>query len=288
MPPVTAGHLIRISGVIREGKMIEVHPSAVIDKTVQLGDGVKIGPNCVIEAGVSIGNGTSLGPNVVIGKNTRIGSDNQLFAGCAIGGRPQVLALKADSPVGGLVIGNNNVIREQVTIHPSMHTDGTTSIGSDNLLMIGVHVGHDCTLEDKIVLSNYVQIAGHCKVETGAWLSGMVAIHQFTTVGKWCYAAGLAGLNHDVPPFLIVSGHYPAKVRGVNKRGLVRAGLTENQQAKVMEAYRKLYRQGGTLLENVKTLMQEDGLDENVFAMTDAIIRSNNHRFGRYLELARH
>jgi UDP-N-acetylglucosamine acyltransferase len=154
--------------------------------------------------------------------------------------------------------------------------------------MIGVHVGHDCILEDKIVMSNYVQISGHCKIETGVWLSGVVLLHQFVTVGKWCYAAGLAGISRDIPPFLIVSGHYPPRIRGVNKRGLVRAGLSEQQQQKIIEAYRKLYRQGGTLQENAKALEQEDGLDENVRAMLEAIIRSSEQQFGRYLEKFRH
>jgi UDP-N-acetylglucosamine acyltransferase len=268
--------------------MIQIHPSAVVHKDAQLGDGVVIGPSCVIEGVVSIGAETVLGANVVIGEKVRIGQKNRFFANCVVGGRPQVLGLNSDAEIGGLVIGDNNVIREQVTIHPSMHPGELTKIGNDNLLMIGAHVGHDCILEDKLVMSNYVQISGHCKIETGVWFSGMVLLHQFITVGKWCYAAGLAGINHDIPPFLIVSGHYPPKVRGVNKRGLERAGLSEQQQEKIVEAYKKLYRQGGALLENAKALAQEDGLDENVRAMVDAITRSGEQRFGRYLEKFRH
>jgi UDP-N-acetylglucosamine acyltransferase len=103
-------------------------------------------------------------------------------------------------------------------------------------------------------------------------------------MGKWCYVAGLAGISRDVPPFLVISGHYPPRVRGVNKRGMVRAGLSEQQQQKITEAYKKLYRQGGTLLENVEALAKEDGLDENVRAMLEAITRSSEQRFGRYLE----
>ncbi len=125
------------------------------------------------------------------------------------------------------MIGDRNAIRENVTIHPSRHEGHVTRVGSDNLLMVGVHLGHDCVIEDKIVLSNYVQIGGHVKIETGAWFSGLAASHQFVTVGQWAYIAGLAGLNRDVPPFLIVSGHYPPRVRGVNKRGMARAGLSE-------------------------------------------------------------
>jgi UDP-N-acetylglucosamine acyltransferase len=265
-------------------KMIQVHPSAVVSKKAHLADGVVIGPNCTIDSDVSIGNGTILDANVVINRNVKIGQNNHFFPNCTIGGRPQLLRLCADDEIGGLVIGNNNIIREQVTIHPSIYPGQFTKIGNDNLLMIGVHIGHDCELSDKIVLSNYVQISGHCKIETGVWLSGVVLLHQFITIGKWCYAAGLAGINKDVPPFLIVSGHYPPRVRGVNKRGLVRAGLSEQQQQKIIEAYKKLYRQGGALLENAKAMEQEDGLDENVRAMLESIIRSSKQRFGRYLE----
>ena len=268
--------------------MIQVHPSAVVHQDTQLADGVVVGPNCVIGRGVSIGAGTVLDANVVICKDVKIGRNNHFFANSAIGGRPQMLDLGPDAAIGGLLIGDNNVFREQVTIHPSVYPEEFTKIGNDNLLMIGVHIGHDCVLEDKIIMSNYNQISGHCKIETGVWLSGMVLLHQFVTIGKWCYGAGLAGINHDVPPFLIVSGHYPPTIRGVNKRGLVRAGLSKEEQQKICEAYDKLYRKGGALLENAKALAQEDGLDENVRAMIDAITKSSEHRFGRYLEKSKH
>lgn len=267
--------------------MTQIHPSAVIDKNAELADDVVVGPNCVIGAGVSIGAGTILDANVVIRGNVTIGRNNQFFPNCVIGCRPQVLRLAPDSEIGGLTIGDGNIIREQVTIHPSMLPGSLTKIGSDNFLMVSVHIGHDCTLEDKIVMSNLVQIGGHCKIETGAWFSGLAASHQFVTIGKWCYVAGLAGLNRDVPPFLTVSGHYPPKIRAVNKRGLVRAGLSEQQQQNIFEAYRKLYRQSGSLLDRAIDLMNEDGLDENVRAMVDAIIKSSRHQFGRHLETFR-
>jgi UDP-N-acetylglucosamine acyltransferase len=270
-------------------RKIEVHPSAVVAQETQLAEGVTIGPNCVIDNNVSIGAGTLLAANVVIGKNVKIGKNNRFFPTCVIGGRPQILGLDENDQIGGLLIGDNNIFREQVTVHPSIYQNEATKIGNDNLLMIGVHVGHDCVLEDKIVMSNYVQLSGHCKIETGAWLSGMVLLHQFVTVGRWCYAAGLAGLNHDVPPFLIVSGHYPPRIRGVNKRGLVRAGLNDHQQQEILNAYKKLYRNSGTpLMENAKALAGQNGLDENVRTMVDAILRSGEQRFGRYLEKFRH
>lgn len=268
--------------------MIQQHPSAVVHEQAQLADGVTVGPNCVIERATSIDAGTILDANVVIGKDVTIGKNNHFFANCVIGGRPQILGLSPDAELGGLLIGDNNTIREQVTIHPSIYPGRLTKVGNDNLLMIGVHVGHDCVLEDKIVISNYSQVSGHCRIETGVWLSGMVLLHQFVTIGKWCYAAGLAGINRDIPPFLVVSGHYPPKVRGVNRRGLKRAGFSEVEQRRIFEAYKKLYRQGGTLLENAEALAREDKLDANVRAMVEVITRSSQQRFGRYLEKFRH
>ena len=277
-------------------KMPKIHPSAVIHDDTRLADDITIGPNCVIDSEVSIGAGATLEANVVINKDVTIGNNNHFFANCVIGGRPQLLGLNANEPIGGLVIGDNNIFREQVTIHPSIYEGKFTTIGNDNLLMIGVHIGHDCTLEDKIVMSNYSQISGHCRIETGVWLSGMVLLHQFVTLGKWCYAAGFAGINKDVPPFLVVSGHYPPKVRGVNKRGMNRAGLSRQQQENIYQAYKTLYRQGGALLENARAMAQSSGgcltaenmLDENVRAMIDMITKSSEQRYGRYLEKFRH
>lgn len=264
--------------------MTQIHPSAVIHEKAQLADDVVVGPNCVIHSGASIGSGTILEANVVIYHNVSIGRNNHLFPNCVIGTQPQVLRLKPDSEIGGLAIGDGNIIRENATIHPGIHPGGTTTIGNDNFLMVGTHIGHDCTVEDNIVMSNMVQIGGHCKIETGAWFSGLAASHQFVTIGKWCYVAGLAGLNRDVPPFLTVSGHYPPAIRGVNKRGLNRAGLNEEQQQQIFDAYRKLYRQDGALLENAKSLAKEDQIDDNVRAIIDSIIKSSEHRYGRYLE----
>ncbi len=267
--------------------MATIHPTAVVDKDAQLAEGVVIGPYCVVGKGVSIGPGTILDARVVITGKVTIGRDNRLYPNCVIGCCPQVLGMDQSSKMGSIVIGDRNSIRENVTIHPSRHEGRITQVGSDNLLMVGAHLGHDCVVEDKTVLSNYTQIAGHVKIELGAWISGLAASHQFVTIGRWSYIAGLAGLNRDVPPFLIVSGHYPPRVRGVNKRGLLRAGLSAQQQERIFSAYKKLYRQGGPLLNNAEELAREDGLDENVRAMVDSIFKSNQHRFGRYLETLR-
>ena len=231
---------------------LQIHPSAVIHKDAELADGVKVGPNCVIDSGVSIGTGTILEPNVVISKDVKIGENNHFFPNCVIGCRPQTLNLSLDDEIGRLVIGDGNVIHEQVTIHPGMHQGTQTTIGNNNFIMVGAHIGHDCTLGDKIVMSNLVQIGGHCKIDNGAWFSGLSGAHQFVTIGKWCYIAGLAGITRDI-----------------------------------LDAYKKLYRKTGSLLENAKALALENGLDENVKAIIDSITKSSKHQYGRYLETFR-
>lgn len=267
----------------------QIHPSAVVDKSVELGEGVVIGPHAVVEAGCTIGEGTILDAHVIIGKNVTIGRQNRFYATSVVGKEPQLLGLGAETKMGGLIIGDRNIIRENVTIHPSIYPGENTVIGNDNLLMVGVHLGHDCIVEDKVVISNYSQISGHGKIETGVWISGLVAVHQFVTFGKWCYAAGFAGVNHDIPPFVIVSGHYPPEIRTLNKRGMKRAGLSEEQQEKVEKAFRKIFRgNDGVFIDRVKNIAAQDGLDENVRHMVDSILRSNEHRFGRYLEIFRH
>lgn len=268
--------------------MARIHPSAIVHKDAQLADDVEVGPYCIIREGVSIGEGTILDVNVIIEKDVSIGSNNHFFPNCVIGCKPQVLRLGPDSEYGSLKIGNGNCIREQVSIHTGLMPGEMTTIGNNNFLMVNVHIGHDCIIEDDIVMSNLVQIAGHCKIETGAWFSGMSGSHQFVTFGKWSYAAGLAGINRDIPPFMTVSGHYPPEVRGVNKRGLSRAGLNEQQQERICDAFKKIYRGPGTLLENTAALAQQDGLDENVQAIIDSITNSSKHQYGRYLETFRH
>lgn len=266
----------------------KIHPSAVISETAQIGDSVVVGPNSFIDEGSIIGEGSVLDANVVIGKNVTTGKDNRYYAGCVIGRPPQLLGLNDDTQFGTLIIGDNNTFREQVTVHPSMFPGKSTIIGSDNLLMVGSHIGHDSHLEDKIVLSNYCQIGGHCKLEMGVWLSGLAAAHQFVTFGKWCYAAGFSGINHDIPPFVIVSGHYPPEVRSINRRGLNRAGLSDQEQSSVIDAFKKIYKKdGGVFLDRVKEIASDENIGPNVRYMVESIARSNEHRFGRYLETLR-
>ncbi len=269
--------------------MATVHATAVVDEDVQLADDVTVGPFCVIEKGVSIDSGTILANNVVIGENTVIGKNNQFFSHTSIGLTPQILGSGMDAETGGLVIGDGNVFREQSTVHRSMYADSVTRIGNDNLFMVCVHVGHDCVIEDHVVLTNLVAIAGHCKLENGVWISGLVGVHQFATVGQWAYVAGHSSVARDVPPFVMLCGSYPTRIRSVNMKGLKRGGFTPDQQEAVSRAFKRLYGKKGNraLLATARAMAEEDGLGDVVQLMLDSIEKASQHRYGRHLELSR-
>src|SRR4030042_757991 len=194
-------------------------------------------------------------------------------------------------------------IHPSAVIHKDAQLPDDVIVGPNCVIHSGVTIGSGTILEANVVINKDVKIGQknhfypNCvigsrpqvlRLKTDSEIGGMAASHQFVTIGKWCYIAGLAGINRDIPPFLTVSGHYPPRVRGVNKRGLNRAGLSEEQQLRIFDAYKKLYRQEGPLLENAKALAMEDELDKNVRAMIDAITKSSEHQFGGYLEKFRH
>ncbi len=269
--------------------MANIHATAVVDADVQLADDVTIGPYCVLEKGVSIDSGTILANNVVIGRDTVIGKNNQFFSHAAVGLMPQVLGWGMDAETGGLVIGDGNVFREQATAHRSMYADSVTRIGHNNLFMVSTHIGHDSILEDQIVLTNLVAVAGHCRIETGAWISGLVGVHQFVTVGQWSYMAGHSSVARDVTPFVMLCGSYPTRIRSVNAKGMNRGGFTPEQQAAVSNAFKRLYgkKQNRALLATARAMALEEGLDDTVKLMLDSIEKASQHRHGRYLELSR-
>ncbi|AQQ08558.1 Acyl-[acyl-carrier-protein]--UDP-N-acetylglucosamine O-acyltransferase [Sedimentisphaera cyanobacteriorum] len=264
-----------------------IHPTAIVQDGAKIGDGVVIGPNCFVGSGAEIGDNTKLSANVIVEKNVVMGKNNVVYPQAVIGCGPQIFGKPSDYKYGKLVIGDSNIIREQVTIHPGMFEGSSTEVGSRNFLMIGVHIGHDCIIEDDIVTSNYSQISGHCWLQRGVWFSGIVTVHQFCTIGRWAYATGLTGINHDIPPFMTASGHYPCVVRTVNRRGMARAGLSQEDQKSVTDIFKKVYREGGPLLEKVREMVGDESLKDVQREIIEFISRASEHRFGRYLETKR-
>lgn len=238
-----------------------IHPTAVIHSGAQVHPTVQVGAYAVIGERVKIGPGTVVGHHAIIDGWTEIGERNQIFPGAAIGLEPQ--DLKYDGSLTLVKIGNGNIIREYVTINRATRRGEMTQIGNDNLLMAYAHVGHNCTLENQVIIANSVALAGHVYIESTARLSGVLGVHQFVHIGRLAMVGGMSRIDRDVPPYMLVEGN-PSRVRSLNQVGLQRAGIADLEQGQVLralkQAFRILYRSGLTLNA---ALAQLDSLGES-------------------------
>ncbi len=190
---------------------------------------------------------------MVVKQRTTLGADNHLFDGVILGGLPQHVHVP-DQP-GQVVIGSGNTIRENVTVHRALVSDHTTVVGDHCLLMVGVHVAHDCHLGNHVIMANNSMLAGHVHVDDRAYISGAAGVHQFCRVGTFAMVGGQAHLVQDVPPYVTVDG-LSSLVVGLNKIGLRRAGYDQATIQGLMAAYRLIYRSGlpwAELLEQLRT-----------------------------------
>jgi len=227
--------------------MNEIHPLAYVDPKARLAGDVKIGPFCYVGAGVELGAGCALIAHVTLLGPATFGAGNTIYPHATLGAAPQDLKYK-----GGptrLVVGDDNVFRENVTIHRGTEVDrrsaGVTRIGDRNLLMVGVHVAHDVDIGNHVILANAVQIAGHVRIEDCVNVGGASAMHHFVTIGRNAFVGGMTRVTHDVPPFMKVQG-YDQEVRGANVEGLRRWKFSEESILAVKQAARLLYaRRGG-------------------------------------------
>lgn len=222
--------------------MTSVHPTAIVASSAQLGADVDIGPYTVIGADTAIGDGTRVAAHVVIADRTRIGRNNRVFQFASIGEIPQDRKYTGDPT--RTVIGDDNVIREFVTIHAGTAQDkGVTTIGNGNWLLAYSHIAHDCVIGNGTTFSNNAQLAGHVVIDDYAVLGGFVGVHQFCRVGAHAMLAAGSIVLQDVPPYVTVAGS-PATARGTNSEGLRRRGFSGDDIAAIRRAYKTLYRQG--------------------------------------------
>ncbi len=217
-----------------------IHRLALVDPNAKLGRDVQVGPFCVVEDGVTIGDGTILEARVTIKRGTIIGKNNHIFEGATIGGLPQCVGL-TEEECGNVIVGDGNVIRENVTIHRSMHREDSTVVGDDCMLMVNAHVAHDCHVANKVIMANNAMLAGHVVVGTRAFISGAAGAHQFVRIGAYAMVGGQAHLVRDVPPYVTVDG-LSSQVVGLNLVGLRRAGFTSADVKTLKGIYRILYK----------------------------------------------
>jgi UDP-N-acetylglucosamine acyltransferase len=231
-----------------------VHPQAIVDPSARLADSVIVGPGSYIGPGVEIGEGTEVMSHVVIKGPTVIGSGNRIFQFASIGEECQDKKYNGEPTT--LVIGNNNVIRENCTIHRGTVQDrGETRIGDHNLLMAYVHVAHDCVLGDHTILANCATLAGHVTVGDYAILGGGTMVHQFCHIGAHSMSAGGSIVLKDIPAYVMASGQ-SARPHGMNVEGLKRRGFSKDSLLTLRRAYKVIYRQGLTreqALEELQT-----------------------------------
>lgn len=230
---------------------MSIHPTAIIGPEVTLGKDVQVGPYCVVEGKSSLGDGTRLVSHVAIGGVTRIGQNCTIYPFASLGHAPQDLKYKGEA--SELVIGDNNTIREHVTMNPGTETGVmVTRVGNNCLFMVGSHVAHDCQVGDHVILANNATLGGHVEVGDHCIIGGLAAVHQFVRIGQHAIIGGMSGVEHDVIPFGSVMGER-ANLAGLNLVGLKRRGFERDTIHALRNAYKMLFEESeGTLAERAQ------------------------------------
>ncbi|QSP93451.1 acyl-ACP--UDP-N-acetylglucosamine O-acyltransferase [Marinobacter salinisoli] len=246
-----------------------IHPQAIVHPSAKLAEGVTVGPWSYIGPDVEIGEGTEIMSHVVVKGPTVIGRNNRIFQFSSVGEECQDKKYAGEPTT--LTIGDNNVIRENCTIHRgTIQDEGRTCIGSGNLLMAYVHVAHDCMVGDNTILANCATLAGHVSVGDFAILGGGTMVHQFCNIGQHSMSAGGSIVLKDVPAYVMASGQ-SAQPHGLNVEGLKRRGFSKEVLLTLRRAYKVIYRQGLTTEQAVEELSKSYGDVVEVQPLIDSL-----------------
>ena len=232
-----------------------IHSSSIVEDGAVIGEGAEIGPFCHIGPRVTLGAGAKLVSHVVIAGNTTIGANAHIYPFASLGHAPQHLKYRGEDT--RLVIGENCLVRESVTMNPgTIQGRSETTVGDNCAFFTGAHVAHDCQLGDHVTLINNVMLAGHCVIGDHATIAGGSGIHQFTRIGHHAHIGGLAAVEGDVIPFGMVLGNR-AYLSGLNVIGMKRAGFNRDAVRNVRRAYRMLFSDDLTFRENFDEVQSE-------------------------------
>lgn len=221
--------------------MNQISPLAFVHPDAKLGDNNLIGPFCYIDGNVVIGDNNVFQNSVTLNYGCRMGNNNEVFPGASLSTKPQDLKFQGEDTI--CVIGDNNSIRENVTISRGTASKGSTIVGNNNLLMENMHIAHDCIIGNGCIIGNSTKFAGEVVVDDNAIISATVLIHQFCKVGGYVMIQGGSRSSQDIPPF-VMAGKEPIRFAGVNLVGLRRRGLSNDLIQLIHEAYRLLYSKG--------------------------------------------
>lgn len=222
--------------------MAQIHPTAIVADGAQIADDAVIGPYCTISSDAVIGSGTELISHVVIEGNTTLGANNRVSPFAVLGGMTQDLKFKGGQP--GVKVGDNNTIREYVTINAATNDGEYTTVGNSCHILAYSHIAHCCHIGNEVVIVNACQIAGHVVIEDMATIEGSVGIVQFMRIGAMAYVGAMSKISKDIPPYMIAHGD-PVQIRSFNRIGMERRGVDEVGRKAIKEAYRILCRQDG-------------------------------------------
>ena len=231
-----------------------IHQTALIDPKAKLHSSVKVGPYSVIGANVEIDENTEIQSHVSIVANTRIGKNNKIYPFASIGNDPQDLKFQGEETK--LEIGNNNKIREYVTINPGTKGGGRiTKVGNNCLFMVSAHIAHDCFVGDNVILANNVPLGGHAHIEDNVIIGGNSAVQQFTRVGRYAMVGGMCGVVRDIIPYGIAHGNRSV-LQGLNLIGLRRKNIPNQDIMVLSDAYKEIFK-NENLTENLNNLSKE-------------------------------
>lgn len=255
--------------------MPTIHPTALVEAGAVLGEDVEVGPYCIVGGTVTIGARTRLRSHVVIEGVTVIGEDCDIFPNAYLGGPPQHAAHKGEAT--RLVVGDRNLIREQVTMHCGTALGrGVTQVGSDCLFYVGAHVAHDCIVEDHVILVNNATLGGHVRIGEYAIMGGLSAAHQYTRIGRHSNIGGLAAVTKDIIPFGSAWGNH-AHLEGLNLVGLKRRGFSRPTINTMLSAFGVLFAEQGTFQERIADVSEAYGDSSEVMEIID-FIRADSNR----------
>jgi UDP-N-acetylglucosamine acyltransferase len=248
--------------------MTLIHPTAIIEDGAELGVDVEIGPYSIVKKDVKLGDRVKLHSQVLVDGNTTIGEESEIYPFSAVGTAPQDLSYKGEDV--RLIIGKNNIIRENVLINPgTMKDNGETIIGDNNLFMGSTHVAHDAILGNDIVMVNQSMVAGHVIVGDGVIIGGSTPIHQYVKLGEYCMIGGAGAVAQDIPPYCLAEGNR-ADVRSLNLVG-IRRKVEKDDVAALVSAYKSIFRSGKNLKDVASELINETE-NEKVKKLCDFII----------------
>ncbi len=256
--------------------MNKIHPSAIIDPKASVGNDVVIGPYCVVGAAVTLGNNVELKSHVVVEGRTTIGSNSRVFPFASIGHAPQDLKYHGED--SELIIGNNNTIREHVTMNPGTESGGMKTIVGDNcLFMMSTHVAHDCILGNNVIMANNATLGGHVQVGNNVLIGGLAAVHQFVRIGDFAVIGGMSGVESDVIPYGRVKGER-AHLAGLNLVGLERGGFDKDTIKSLQKAMKQLFDGEGTMDERIDKMAAVYSGDKAIMQMIE--FARTKERFG--------